>query len=136
MRFKDKTYLITLLLFLLFLNAGIFSLAYYTQQENIKSAETLAQSEQSVIAKAFEDDITYLGNVGRLHVMASFGEYYVKKDIGLCFYSFADGEIKNITVEDTENGVVVKGTAVIPEPTTATLSLLALAGLAARRRRK
>ena len=94
MRFKDKTYLITLLLFLLFLNAGIFSLAYYTQQENIKSAETLAQSEQSVIAKAFEDDITYLGNVGRLHVMASFGEYYVKKDIGLCFYSFADGEIK------------------------------------------
>ncbi len=50
--------------------------------------------------------------------------------------SFADGEIKNITVEDTEEGVVVKGIAVIPEPTTATLSLLALAALAARRRRK
>ena len=50
--------------------------------------------------------------------------------------SFADGEIKDITVEDTENGVVVKGTAVIPEPTTATLSLLALAALAARRRRR
>ncbi len=50
--------------------------------------------------------------------------------------SFADGEIKNITVEDTENGVVVKGIAVIPEPTTATLSLLALAALAARRRRR
>ncbi len=50
--------------------------------------------------------------------------------------SFADGEIKDITVEDTENGVVVKGIAVIPEPTTATLSLLALAALAARRRRR
>lgn len=94
MRFKDKTYLITLLLFLLFLNAGIFSLAYYTQQKNIQAAEELALSEQSVIAKSFEDDITYLGNIGRQHVMASFGDYYVKKDIGLCFYSFADGEIK------------------------------------------
>ncbi len=32
--------------------------------------------------------------------------------------------------------VTIKHTAVVPEPTTATLSLLALAGLAARRRRK
>ena len=45
-------------------------------------------------------------------------------------------EIKNLTVTDTENGVVISGIAVIPEPTTATLSLLALAALAARRRRK
>ena len=44
--------------------------------------------------------------------------------------------IKNLKVEDTENGVVISGIAVIPEPTTATLSLLALAALAARRRRK
>lgn len=34
------------------------------------------------------------------------------------------------------NGDVTLGTASVPEPTTATLSLLALAGLAARRRRK
>ncbi len=34
------------------------------------------------------------------------------------------------------NSLSYKGTAMIPEPTTATLSLLALAGLAARRRRK
>ncbi len=33
-------------------------------------------------------------------------------------------------------GITVNGTAVVPEPATATLSLLALAGLAARRRRK
>lgn len=34
------------------------------------------------------------------------------------------------------SGMGFKGTPVVPEPTTATLSLLALAGLAARRRRK
>ncbi len=45
-------------------------------------------------------------------------------------------EIKDLKVEDTANGVVISGIAVIPEPTTATLSLLALAALAARRRRK
>lgn len=94
MRFKDKTYLITLLLFLLFLNTGIFSLAYYTQQKNINAAETLAKSEQSVIAKSFEDDITYLGNIGRAQVMESYGSYYIEKDIGLCFYSLIDSETK------------------------------------------
>ncbi len=34
------------------------------------------------------------------------------------------------------NNITVKGAAVVPEPATATLSLLALAGLATRRRRK
>ncbi len=94
MRFKDKTYLISLVLFLLFFNIGIFSLAYYTQQKNIDAAEQLAKSEQSVIAKSFEDDITYLGNIGRAQVMDSYGSYYIEKDIGLCFYSFIDGETK------------------------------------------
>ena len=44
-----------------------------------------------------------------------------------------DGETKEMAVA-YNNGAVV--TTTIPEPTTATLSLLALAGLAARRRRK
>lgn len=39
-------------------------------------------------------------------------------------------------LEYNENGDVKLGTAAVPEPTTATLSLLALAALAARRRRK
>ncbi len=39
-------------------------------------------------------------------------------------------------LEYNENGTVTLGTAAVPEPTTATLSLLALAALAARRRRK
>ena len=44
--------------------------------------------------------------------------------------------VDNLKVVDDENGVHIIGTVTIPEPTTATLSLLALAALAARRRRK
>ena len=56
--------------------------------------------------------------------------------VGSAILREGDGELKNLKVEATENGVVISGIAVIPEPTTATLSLLALAALAARRRRK
>ena len=44
--------------------------------------------------------------------------------------------LSNVKVEKTDGKVVLTATASIPEPTTATLSLLALAALAARRRRK
>ncbi len=53
----------------------------------------------------------------------------------------AKGQLIDLLVHDAElsfNGgaIVLSGTASVPEPTTATLSLLALAALAARRRRK
>ena len=44
--------------------------------------------------------------------------------------------LSNVKVEETDGKVVLTATASIPEPTTATLSLLALAALASRRRRK
>ena len=44
--------------------------------------------------------------------------------------------LSNVKVDETDGKVVLTATASIPEPTTATLSLLALAALAARRRRK
>lgn len=44
--------------------------------------------------------------------------------------------LSNVNVEKTGGKVVLTATASIPEPTTATLSLLALAALASRRRRK
>lgn len=93
MRFKDKTYIITLVLFLLFLNAGIFSLAFYTHNQSTSAAEELCRSEQAVIAAAFEDDIKYLGPAGRAQVMLSYGIYYAEKDIGVAFYDSA-GEKK------------------------------------------
>ena len=84
---------------------------------------TLAKGEA-----AFEEHFAYVLEQNKKEFTITLGD--------AAELSFADGEIKNITVEDTEEGVVVKGIAVIPEPTTATLSLLALAALAARRRRK
>lgn len=91
MRFKDKTYIITLVLFLLFLNAGIFSLAYYTHQKSIRAAYELCHSEKTVIVEAFEDDIEHLGPAGRKQVMYSYCIHYDNKDIGLCFVS-EDGQ--------------------------------------------
>ena len=44
--------------------------------------------------------------------------------------------VQGTTVKVTEMSLVPASSPVVPEPTTATLSLLALAGLAARRRRK
>ncbi len=89
----------------------------------VEFAFTLAQGSE-----LFEKEFAYVLEQNLAEFTITLGE--------AAELSFADGEIKDITVEDTENGVVVKGIAVIPEPTTATLSLLALAALAARRRRK
>ena len=85
MRFKDKTYIITLVLFLIFLNAGIFSLAYYTNQKSVTAAYELCHSEKGVIVEAFEDDIRHIGSSARKHIMYSFGVHYAAKHIGLCF---------------------------------------------------
>lgn len=103
MRFKEKTYLITLIIFLIFLNAGIFSLAYYTQQKNAASAETLCISEYAVITEAFEDDTRLLSDTGRVQVIRSFVSYYAQKDIRL---QFADGDGKIIS-SSLPNGVSV-----------------------------
>ncbi len=43
--------------------------------------------------------------------------------------------VSDVVVDYVDNNIVITGKAAIPEPTTATLSLLALAALAARRRR-
>lgn len=96
MKFKDKVYIITLALFLLFLNAGIFSLAYYTFQKASDSAKVLCYSEQAVIVEAFEDDVKYLGNAGRAQVMKFYGRYYEKKDIRLCFDYYGEQVYSNL----------------------------------------
>lgn len=103
MKFKEKTYLITLVLFLIFLNAGIFSLAYYTQQKNADSAEKLCISEFSVITEAFEDDILLLGETGRVQVIRSFIVYYEQKDILL---QFTDTNEKTV-LSSLPNGALV-----------------------------
>ena len=60
MKFREKTYLVTLVLFLVILNAGIFSLAFYTYKNNVSAAKDIAGAEEKVIAEAFSNDIAYL----------------------------------------------------------------------------
>ena len=68
MKFREKTYLVTLVLFLLFLNAGVFSLAYYTQSRAIVAEESICHTEQSLIVKAFEQDAENTGKHGKIMI--------------------------------------------------------------------
>lgn len=89
MRFWQKTYIFTLILFLICLNAGVFSLAYYTYRQSVKSTEDGCRSEQFYIAKSFERDYTDMNAAGEganpMLLMQSYGVYYQKQQIGLDF---------------------------------------------------
>jgi hypothetical protein len=89
---------------------------------------------------------------GVIFYQSASGKYYNYSDVtfsgnyasvksGAAALDLADGTIYTTLKIGADSGASVKGigfvaTALIPEPTTATLSLLALVGLAARRRRK
>ena len=54
MRFWQKTYIFTLVLFLICLNVGILSLTVYTYQKNVEATETAVTAEQYYVAMSFE----------------------------------------------------------------------------------
>ena len=60
MRFWQKTYIFTLILFLFCINVGILSLTVYTHSKNVQSAESTASAEQYYIAMSFERDYSDL----------------------------------------------------------------------------
>ena len=94
--------MVTLALFLVILNAGIFSLALYTYESNVKAAGEIATAEEKVIATAFANDIQYLSREESiLRVMESYGEFYKKKGIFLSFY-FPEGK----TVSTLPEGLI------------------------------
>ena len=89
MKFWQKTYLFTLILFLLCLNVGILSLTVYTHQKNIEAIESTASAEQNYIALSFERDYDSLvsdhPNATVTLLMQSFGSHYGNKGIYLAF---------------------------------------------------
>ena len=88
MRFREKTYLITLVLFLLFLNIGIFSLAYYTYHNNMEAAADLCREESRVIADGFAKDAEYLNyNSAKKILMRSYCSHYAENNINLGFWN-------------------------------------------------
>ena len=89
MKFWQKTYLFTLILFLLCLNAGILSLTVYTYRQNIEATEITASAEQNYIALSFERDYDSLmsdnPNATVTLLMQSFGAHYGNKGLYLTF---------------------------------------------------
>lgn len=88
-KFWQKTYLFTLILFLLCLNVGILSLTVYTYRKNIEAAEITASAEQNYIALSFERDHDSLmsdnPNATVTLLMQSFGVHYGNQGLFLTF---------------------------------------------------
>ena len=82
-RFFEKTYFLTLILFLLLLNACVFSLALYTHNRSYESAQQVCRSEQLVIIKAFERDFEISGDAASLAF--SYENFYSKEGLFLQF---------------------------------------------------
>ena len=72
--------------------------------------------------------VTLGGNASGVKIDEDFSFTIINKDTGASFGSFSSTSNNGFSYHWTSD-------AIVPEPSTATLSLLALAGLAARRRR-
>ena len=97
------------------------TLQYIANEENgnIIGGTLKATSGENVLSVDLTSELTLTsGESGSIRLWTTSGEY----------------QFSDITLSQLSNNVI--STPAVPEPTTATLSLLALAGLAARRRRK
>lgn len=103
MRFWHKTYILTLILFLLCLNTGIMTLAVYTYQKNVETIEASATAEQHYITRSFENDYQSMLNAGGMAnpslLMQSYGNHYESKGISLCFEKDEKTVFSNIKFE-------------------------------------
>lgn len=89
MRFWQKTYILTLILFLVCLNAGIISLTLFTHSKSVRSAEVSASAEQFYVARSFERDLEDMLASGGWQspslLMTSYGNYYSERGVTLAF---------------------------------------------------
>ena len=89
MRFWQKTYILTLILFLVCLNAGIISLTLFTHSKSVRSAEASAGAEQYYVARSFERDLEDMLASGGWQspslLMTSYGNYYSERGVTLSF---------------------------------------------------
>ncbi|MGM9658673.1 MAG: ATP-binding protein [Eubacteriales bacterium] len=115
MRFWQKTYILTLILFLISLNAGIFSLAWHTYSRSVAAAKDACISKQYYISKCFGRDIEDMNAAGSVSspvlLMQSYGEHYGKQQTLLYFYNSAGGLEYSSAVYDikcSESGTVVR----------------------------
>ncbi|MBO5274734.1 MAG: HAMP domain-containing histidine kinase [Clostridia bacterium] len=96
LKFLERTYLLTLILFLVFLNGGIFALALYTFEANLEAAEQISRSEQFTIVSAFERDAEDSESSTTHLLQVSYASFYAPKGIYLRFESA--GEVTHSTL--------------------------------------
>ena len=105
MRFWQKTYIFTLVLFLICLNVGILSLTVYTYQKNVEATETAVTAEQYYVARSFERDFEDMTESNAYSspslLMQSFGTYYANKGLYLAFEENGETVYTNFTNEYT-----------------------------------
>ena len=103
MRFWQKTYIFTLVLFLICLNVGILSLTVYTYQKNVEATETAVTAEQYYVAMSFERDYEDMTESSAYSspslLMQSFGAYYANKGLYLAFEENGEVVYSNFTNE-------------------------------------
>ncbi len=97
MKFFERYYLLTLILFLVFFNGAIFLLEYYTYQKNLDSEIQVARSEQYLICEAYQRDHLSGGKYKSDVLQNSYGSFYYEKGIMLSFSQDGAVSFSNIT---------------------------------------
>ena len=118
------------------INGGTIEFDSSTQLTLVENATISIADGVKVVVKMSAEDLVKLNN-GEDVSITLFDSATSTLEFDNTLITFTDGEQsvdKTVTGSATGGAVTVTGS--IPEPTTATLSLLALAALAARRRRK
>ena len=96
-KFFERTYLTTLILFLVFLNGAVLTLALYSHERRIDATKQICLTEQYAVCQAFETDYDGRGNGSDYILQVAYGDFYREKGIGL---SFADesGKVSHSTL--------------------------------------
>ena len=97
-KFFERTYLTTLILFLVFLNAAVLTLTLYSRERRIEATEQICLTEQYSLCQAFEADYAGRGGGSDYILQVAYGDFYREKGISLCFTD-VNGQIVYSTLE-------------------------------------
>lgn len=102
-KFFERTYLTTLIVFLVFLNGAVLALTLYSHERRMDATEQICLTEQYTLCRAFESDYDGRGGGSDYILQVAYGDFYREKGIRLCF---ADAE-GNILYSTLEKGLTV-----------------------------
>lgn len=97
-KFFERTYLTTLILFLVFLNGAVLTLTLYSHERRMDATEQICLTEQYAICQAFETDYDGRGGGSDYILQVAYGDFYREKGIGLCFTD-ANGKVVYSSLE-------------------------------------